>query len=384
MHRQIVISGSRILGLFGFSVTSIVNSVLKALTSWVASGARAVVGSFGHVLSASTTVSFGSGFMVEFNVLRSFGAILAAAFLCVAIIQAVLQQNSSMLLRVVFIRLPISLLFSGIGIEIVTMLLHATDALTAALLQTSARPGATLVAGISAILVGNAVVSPALAGFEGLAFSLILAVVAFVCWLELVVRAAAISIATLFIPLALAGTVWPATQQWIRRLAETLFALIMSKVVVAGVFALAVISMGTAQGVNMLVEGIALFVLCAWAPFSVLHLLPFVEAGAVGHLEALGQRSGQALRHLSSSVGPLVGDYLSPAPSPGVEEVDGIPWAPGDPGVRIEVDQEDAEFFKFLGPYVKVREPSASGQKNGPYPGTPPSITRVNPDREQD
>ena len=65
MPPQFVSPRLHVLGLFGISVTSIVNNVLKALTSWVAAGARAVIGSFGHVLSASTTVSFGSGFMAD-------------------------------------------------------------------------------------------------------------------------------------------------------------------------------------------------------------------------------------------------------------------------------------------------------------------------------
>ena len=33
-------------------------------------------------------------------------------------------------------------------------------------------------------------------------------------WLELVVRAAAIYVAVFFMPLALAGYVWPATRRW--------------------------------------------------------------------------------------------------------------------------------------------------------------------------
>ena len=184
-----------------------------------------------------------------------------AAFLCIVTIQAVAQQNTSLLIRVVLIRLPLSLLLSGVGIEIVAMLLHATDVMAATLLQTSARPGATLVAGISAILVGSSIASPALAGFEGLAFSLILAVVAFVCWLELVVRAAAI---TMLRCSSRSRGGCRSGRQLNSGFAD------LSRTVCAHheqggdsrCVALAVISMGTAQGVNMLVEGIV-FVLCA-------------------------------------------------------------------------------------------------------------------------
>ena len=63
------------------------------------------------------------------------------------------------------------------------------------------------------------------------------AVVAFVLWLELAVRSAAIGAAALFLPLALVGLAWPATSHWARRLGETLAALVLSKLVIAAVLA---------------------------------------------------------------------------------------------------------------------------------------------------
>ena len=51
-------------------------------------------------------------------------------------------------------------------------------------------------------------------------------------WIELVVRAAAVTIATAVLPLVLASTLWPPAVAWARRLAEVLFALIVSKAVI--------------------------------------------------------------------------------------------------------------------------------------------------------
>ena len=62
--------------------------------------------------------------------------------------------------------------------------------------------------------------------------SLLIAVAAFVLWLELLIRAAAVYVAVLFLPLALATLVWPAVSHWCRRLVETLAALILSKFVI--------------------------------------------------------------------------------------------------------------------------------------------------------
>lgn len=375
-----VISSPEVLGLLGINVKSIVNSVLSVISSWVGSAAKSLLGSFGQALNATTSVHFGSGFMAEFNVLRMFGAELLAGSLCIVTIQAVLQRDLSLLLRSIFLRLPAALLFSGVALEVITLLLQATDGLSSALLAGAGSSIGTFVAGLGAILVGSALTSPAISGFEGLMLAAIFAVVVFICWLELAVRAAAIAIAALFIPLALAGVVWPMTQQWMRRLGETLLALIMSKVVIAAIYALAISSMGAANGGNMVLEGIAMFVLCAWSPFTLFHLIPLMEGAATGHFESLSHRGGQALRHLSSAAGPIVGDVISPGAAAGVDQSDGIGWAPTDPTERLEIDPEDAESFRFLGSSVVLRD-NATRERNedGSFRPRPPSYVHIDP-----
>lgn len=370
MYRQI-----RVLGLFGFSVSGVVSAVLTAIVRWVGAGAGALLGLFAHALSATTSITYGSGFMTEFAILRTFGAELVGAFFCIVVVQAIMHQDAGLLTRTVILRLPAALLFSGLGLEVVSALVKTSDVLSSAFLKTTGGSFKNLVAGIAAVVSGPAIASRLISGFLGLLLALMLAAVVLLCWLELVVRAAAITVASLFIPLALAGLVWPATQRWIWRLAETLFALVMSKVVIAAILALAITSIGTPTGANMVLEGIALFVLCAWSPFSLFRLIPFIEAGAVGHFESLGHKGGQALRHLSSGVGPIVGDHLFPPEPQGVEQVDGIGWAPGEKNLRFEVDAEDADDFRFLEPWIKMRDDSSREMNHdGSLKRSPPSI----------
>ena len=98
---------------------------------------------------------------------------------------------------------------------------------------------------------------------------------ALVLWLELVVRAAAVSVAVLFLPLALAALVWPAVAHWCRRLADTLVALVLSKLVVAAVLSLAAGALagglgrrggGSGGGFAAVVTGIALLLIATWRP----------------------------------------------------------------------------------------------------------------------
>jgi hypothetical protein len=132
---------------------------------------------------------------------------------------------------------------------------------------------------------------------------LLVSVAAFVLWLELLIRAAAVYVAVLFLPLALATLVWPSVSHWCRRLVETLAALILSKFVIVATLSLAAgaVSSGTAgsgnhgAGFASVLAGGALLVLATFVPFSILRLIPLVEAGAVGHLDGLRQRATSTL-----------------------------------------------------------------------------------------
>jgi type IV secretion system protein TrbL len=125
---------------------------------------------------------------------------------------------------------------------------------------------------------------------------------AFAVWIELAVRSGAVAVATLFLPLALAGSAFPATALWPRRLGETLAALVLSKLVIVAVLALAVGMVTDPRGgVSALVEGLVLFALSAIAPFALARLLPMVEAGAVAHLDGLGRRTVHSVSSTASS-----------------------------------------------------------------------------------
>ena len=129
-----------------------------------------------------------------------------------------------------------------------------------------------------------------LAAFGGFVLVLTAAIVAFLLWLELAVRSAAVGAAALFLPLALIGLAWPATAHWARRLGETLAALVLSKLVIAAVLALAAGLLVSSSGGASVVEGVALLAIAAFSPFSLLKLVPAVEAGAIGHFEGLSRR----------------------------------------------------------------------------------------------
>jgi hypothetical protein len=104
---------------------------------------------------------------------------------------------------------------------------------------------------------------------------------------ELLVRAAAVYIVVLMLPLAFAALVWPARRIWAVRLVELLSSLILSKFVIVAVLSLAGAAFTTGTpGIGELLVAMSLILLSTFAPWALMRILPFTElaAGAAGIL----------------------------------------------------------------------------------------------------
>ena len=329
-------AGTNALALLGIGISSIVDAVLGQISSWVASGAVSFVVGVGHALDATSSVPLSGGFVVVFRAMQRIGAQFAALFLAVAAIQAVVRQDLAGFARTVVLRLPLALMASALGVEVVSLSLSATDALSGSVLGAAGGAAGGYLNAFATTLSGSGGVQ--LAGFEGLLLAVLAAAVAFVLWVELAIRSAAVAVATLFIPLALAGVVWPATAHWARRLGETIAALVLAKLVIAATLSLAVAMIGQPTGPSGLVEGIALLVLAAASPFSVLRVVGIADVGGIGALEGLGRRAVRSASAGVETAGALLG-------APGDESVLGAGPAGVDllPGQTFSGPEFEAE-----------------------------------------
>jgi len=285
----------------GASLTkAFLGGFFHGLVAWVADGAASLIAVLGTTLSSSTEpVIAGSAWHAEFGVMAVLGASVALPLLALGAIQAIARQDPGELLRSALVRLPLALLFTGVAVQLVALGLAATDEASAMVLHSAAVPTHHLLRGLVAALAD--VGGLHLAGFGAFLVVLCAAVVAFVLWLELAVRSAAIAAAALFLPLALAGLARPATSHWARRLGETLAALVVSKLVIAAVLALAAGMLGSSSGLPGVVEGLALLAMAAAAPFALLRLVPAIESGAAAHLEGLGRRAPRSAQRIRAS-----------------------------------------------------------------------------------
>jgi hypothetical protein len=253
----------------------------------------------GNVLISTTAINIGaSWFHTHYVEMTALAGVVVLPMLLVSTMQAIYRQNAGQLLRAFFVQLPLALLLGVVAVQIVVLCLSATDAMCSAVTGGNGSDVTSLLTGVSNGLV-DSLGDPTMATFVLLLVGLMVAAASFVLWLELLVRTAAVYVAVLFLPLALATLVWPSVAHWCRRLIETLAALILSKFVIVATLSLAAsaISSGTAgtgdagAGFSSVLAGGALLVLATFVPFAILRLIPVVEAGAVGHLEGARSRA---------------------------------------------------------------------------------------------
>ena len=285
------------MGLFGSvlggTLRSLSQLVFQAAAAGITGAAVFLLRKVGDLMLSSTSLDLGSKwFTDQERVMAVMAAVVVLPMACCGVVQAVYRQDASMLVRNFLVKLPMALLATGVAVELVRLGLALTDELSGYVLHSASGNALTFLDRLSQS-IGGPLLAQGVPVFVVFAGAVLIALACFALWVELVVRAAAVAAATLFLPLALAGLVWPATSHWCRRLADTLAALVLSKLVVAAVLSLAAAALAGAVGSTPgagpfadVVLGVALLGIATMAPFMLLRLVPAIETGAVLHLES--------------------------------------------------------------------------------------------------
>jgi hypothetical protein len=284
---------TNVCGAVGSAASSVASAtgefVMRGVTEWVTDAAVWVTGKVGDLVNSTTSPDLtASWFQGEYGAMLTVAGALALLMLMLAVIQSVLRQDVSMLIRAAFGYLPMAFILSAVAIAATGLLIAVTDAMSAAVV-TSLGSGQT-----SNLLqsVGDAYKN-ALAQSSGIPLfgvflgAIVLAIGAFVLWFEMIIRDAAIYICVFFLPLTFVGMIWPATSRWARRLVELLVAIILSKFVIVAILSLASAAItntsvpsGESATFEQMIAGAALLVLAAWSPFALLRLIPMMEIAA--------------------------------------------------------------------------------------------------------
>lgn len=269
------------------------NTAVEAMTSWVADTAQWILGRVINFIEDSTTPTLDAGWFSErYEFMIGLAVLVLVPMLLIATIRAVVTQDLSQLVRSFFVYLPIAILGTFVAVTITQALLAATDALSAAVAKNIAGDVSEIFDSVgSALSKSVGVASPALPSFAIFFGALLLIVGSFFVWLELLIRSAGVTVAVFFLPMILAGLVWPAAMRWTKRLIQILVALILSKFVIVAVISLATAALADpgGGGFGTVMGGSALMLMAAFSPFALLKLVPMVEGAAIEHLRGVGR-----------------------------------------------------------------------------------------------
>ncbi|WP_217913799.1 hypothetical protein [Miltoncostaea marina] len=270
-------------------------AILGTLTGWVGDGAAWILEQVATAIDDTTRVDLGAPWFAEhYGFMFGVGAILLLPLLLLSVLQALLRQDPGLLARAAFLHLPAAMLLTGLAVAVTQTALAVTDALSAELTAGIAKDTGSLAEGLSAVsLPGTGI--PLFASFV---LALFMAIAAVFVWIELVLRAAAIYIAVMFLPLFLAAMIWPSTSGWIRRLVQLLVAAVLSKLVIVATLSLGLSAFSSGDSPSAVLAGAGMFMLAAFSPFVLFSLLPLVSEAAQPQREsrhALAGATGAAL-----------------------------------------------------------------------------------------
>lgn len=289
----------------GTGVSTIVgggaSAVLAAVVGFVVEGAGWLLNQLATFIDTSTRPQVTAAwFQVAYHDMTTVAVLGLLPFLLLALIQGIVRQDAGLVLRAAFVYVPLAAIGTAAAVVVVDLVVELTDQLSAWVGRSMGSDLSSFATGVGTALATISLGSGGVAGLAALLGAGVVAFAAFVIWLELLLRQAAIYVAVLFVPLGFMAMVWPATAHWLRRLAQGLVAIVLSKLVIVAVMALAAGTLDAnpaSEGFSVVVSGAALLALAALAPYVLLRLIPVFEAGLSAQLEG-------TLRRPTAAVGP--------------------------------------------------------------------------------
>jgi hypothetical protein len=238
----------------------------------------------------------------------ALAVIIALPILLVSVAQSIVRADGMQAIRSAFVFLPLAAILSAVGPAMAQMLINISDWMSNILGGNAAEDAQKFMsdAGGALASLGAGSVNPAAPVFGVLLGALVITLGALSIWLELLLRAAAIYISVLFLPLALAAMIWPAGWRWCRRLIEFLIAIIFAKVFIVAIINLAAAGLargGLGDKFEGVLAGGALLLMAAFTPIALLKLIPLAEAAVVtaGHQRAALRQATTGATALTTS-----------------------------------------------------------------------------------
>ena len=353
--------------------------VMRGVTAWVTNAAVWVAAKVGELIEKTTTPDLtASWFEGQYGAMVAVAGALALLMLMLAVIQSVIRQDIGLLMRAAFGYLPMAFILSGVAIAGTGLLVAITDDMSSAVVSSlGTEQSDNLLQAVGdaykdALDEGSGI--PLFGVFLG---AIILAIGAFVLWLEMIIRDAAIYICVFFLPLTFVAMIWPATGRWARRLVELLVAIILAKFVIVAILTLATAAIantdvvqGDGNTFERMIAGSALLVLAAWSPFALLRMIPMMEVAAAsvsGQRSSMSAAAGSAGIHSPAGYMRQAMDRSSrPSTSPAYATTGGTTY----PHARTTEASNDRGTHGSPPPVREAREEPSATPSSSPISGS--------------
>ncbi|MGH8919274.1 MAG: hypothetical protein ACRD0H_13265, partial [Actinomycetes bacterium] len=171
---------------------------------------------------------------------RAMAVALTVGFVFLGLVQGLVMGDPAGMVRVVVARLPVAVVGTVVTTSVVGRLVALTDALSDGVLD---RTGADAMHFLSGF---GSTATAATGGFAAVILGLLAVIGALLLWVELVVRSSLVYLLVAISPLGFAAMVWPAARGFLRRSAEVLVAVIVSKLVIVIALAIGVAALSGA------------------------------------------------------------------------------------------------------------------------------------------
>lgn len=298
---------------------SLSDGVFSQITTWASDGAVWLLGEVAELTQKTTSPDLLSkGFLRQYRQMASIATVLAALMLLFAVLESLGRGDGPMLWRVFLVNLPLAAIATSAAYVVVALLIATCDGFCEVIAHSTASDtriffkGAVQAlaeaGGAAGAAAGNASTGPVgktasgtaaraeVPLFVGFIAAIVAAFAAFLVWIELLMRDAAIYVVALFMPMAIAASIWPRWMSALRRTAELLIVVVFSRFVIVAIIALAASLLVHTEGkVEQVLAAGALLLLACFAPFVLFKLVPFAE-GAVSSAYSRQDAGGVAMQ----------------------------------------------------------------------------------------
>jgi type IV secretion system protein TrbL len=305
-----------VTGAPGAIATSVAGSALDQATKWMTDAATWTTKQIATGIQKTSTPELKAGWYEErFASMIALGLGLAALVTMMALASAAIRRDPEALGATVY-----GMLRAGLGTGLVLVLTVLALGVADEIANTMAGETMGRDAGQFWNEVGDAWGNDNFAGFGSSAiaffFAFVQVIAGLLVWIEMLLRSAAIYIAVLFLPAALAASIWPPLREWEARLVKVLFVLIAMKPVIITVLSLAghaaaAAITGEARGdIGVMLAAIVIFALAACVPWALMTMVSMSGDGAwSAHAAHHGARQGMSAS--ASKVGGTLGNARS-------------------------------------------------------------------------